>query len=469
VSTPSSSTSGLNLSGLASGIDTSSIINQLMAIERQPRTRIVAKQATEDARQQALKDVQAKLQALQLAGSALSDAGSWGNVQTVDVNDPTKIAATYVSGTGPGGYTVDVSTLARAEQRWYTYTAPGSDDSITVGGHSTPIAAGSDINAAASAINSDAGASVYATAVTDGSGSQFLVLSSRTTGTTSAFTASGSSLAEDASKAVAGQDAAYTVNGVGHTAHSNVVTDGIPGLSMTLKGTTTASGPVTVSVGNPGADQSAIADKVKSFVTAYNDAITFISGKLAETKVFNPQTVADASKGVLHGDTGLESLLSQLRVSITGTYAPGNPATLDQLAEIGISTGSAVGSGTLNQDSIAGKLTLDVDKLTAALTSDPQSVRNLLGGTPGVSGFGQALDSLLSPQVQAGGTLAQRISAEDLTKKDLADQLAAMDIMLQQKQDLLKKQFTAMETAMSKSQSQGQWLTGQIASLPKSA
>jgi flagellar capping protein FliD len=42
-----------------------------------------------------------------------------------------------------------------------------------------------------------------------------------------------------------------------------------------------------------------------------------------------------------------------------------------------------------------------------------------------------------------------------------------MDDMLAQKQALLKSQFTAMETAMQQSQSQGQWLTGQLAALNK--
>ena len=44
---------GLQLSGLASGLDTQAIIDQLMAVERQPRTRIEMRQATEQARRSA--------------------------------------------------------------------------------------------------------------------------------------------------------------------------------------------------------------------------------------------------------------------------------------------------------------------------------------------------------------------------------------------------------------------------------
>ena len=40
-----------------------------------------------------------------------------------------------------------------------------------------------------------------------------------------------------------------------------------------------------------------------------------------------------------------------------------------------------------------------------------------------------------------------------------------MDKRLQQKQDLLKRQFAAMESALQSSQSQGQWLAGQLNAL----
>ena len=50
-------------------------------------------------------------------------------------------------------------------------------------------------------------------------------------------------------------------------------------------------------------------------------------------------------------------------------------------------------------------------------------------------------------------------------QKTLNDQIASMDVLLQNKQDTLKQQFTAMETALQQSQAQGQWLAGQIAGL----
>src|SRR3954452_2328149 len=258
-----------NISGLASGIDTSTIIDQLIAIERQPQTRLKTQVSLSAARKTVLADIQTRLKNLQLAAEDLKSVTLWANKQTVDVNDPTKAAVTLTGPAGSGSYQLNVSQLARGSQRWYSYTSPTSDDTITFSnGHTTTITAGSDIDAAVLAVNSDANAPVYASAVTDAqSGSKYLVFSSRTTGfTASAFTASSSSLSEDGSRAVGGLDSEDWVDSGAHkVSSSNVVTDAIPGVTLTLKGTTTVSGPTTVTVGAPAADNTNITAKVKAF------------------------------------------------------------------------------------------------------------------------------------------------------------------------------------------------------------
>jgi flagellar hook-associated protein 2 len=455
-----------SISGLASNLDTATIVDQLMAIERQPQTRLKSQVSLSAARKTILSDIQTRLKNLQLAAQDLKSATLWANKQNVDVNDATKVAASMSGAAGSGSYQLNVTQLASGSQRWYTYTPPAAGESITFSnGHSTPIAALADIDAAALAINSDSAAPVYASAVTDAqSGAKYLVFSSRVTGeTASAFTASAGSLSEDPLRAVDGTDSKYQVgSGAIKSSSTNVVTDAIPGLSLTLKGTTTVSGPVTVSVSAPQADTANVTAKMKAFVEQYNSTLDFVRSKLDEKKVVNPQTTADQQKGLLNGDTMLEGILSQLRIAVTATYAPGNPVTIDQMGEIGVSTGSA--SGALNADAIKGKLVFDAAKFGAALASDPASVKNLMSGT---SGFGQALDNLLSPTLQAGGTMASRLSSEDSKQKTLNDRIASMDVVLKKKQDTLKAQFAAMESALQASQAQGQWLSGQLAALQR--
>ncbi|MEA2395735.1 MAG: flagellar hook-associated protein 2 [Solirubrobacteraceae bacterium] len=457
-----------SVAGLSSGLDTNTIIDQLMAIERQPQDRLKAQLSVSDARKTVLSDIQTRLKNLQLAAQDLKSATLWVNKQTVDVNDPTKVAVALNGPSGTGSYALTVTQLARGAQKWYTYAQSTSNRTITYSnGDTTTITANSDIDAAAALINADTGAPVYASAVTDASsGSKYLVLSSRVTGATAgAFTATGTGgiITEDTTRRVSSRDSNYTINGgATKTSPNNVVTDAIPGVTLTFKTTIAATDAITVNVGAPAPDTTDVTAKMKAFVDQYNSTLDFVRSKLDEKKVVNPQTSADQAKGLLNGDTMLEGILSQLRNAMTATYAPGNPTTLDQMWEIGVSTGTSVGSGTLNQDSIEGKLVFDATKFAAGLASDSQSVRNLVSGT---SGFGQALDTLLTPTLQVGGTMESRLSSEDATHKTISDQIAFMDVLLNQKQATLKSQFAAMETALQASQAQGQWLTGQLNAL----
>src|SRR3954470_9740882 len=225
-----------SISRLSSGIDTATIIDQLMSIERQPQTRLKTQVTISAARKTVLSDIQTRLKNLQLAAQDLKSSALWANRQTVDVNDPTKAAVTLNGPTGTGSYQLSVNSLAKGAQRWYTYTQSASDETITYSnGDTTTITAGSDINAAAAAINADSGAAVYASAVTDAStGTQYLVFSSRKTGATQgSFTASGTGtlVSEDGTRAVASADASYTIDGVTKSSPTNVIADAIPGVS----------------------------------------------------------------------------------------------------------------------------------------------------------------------------------------------------------------------------------------------
>jgi flagellar hook-associated protein 2 len=439
----------INFGGLASGLDTNSIVDQLMSIERQPETRLKTQQSQIQQRKTDLQSIEDALKDLQFAAEDLKSPTLWLDTQSVDVNDPTKVAATRTGGAGTGGYSVTVSQLASASQHWFNYpaTPPASDDTITVGGHTITIPAGSDATAAANAINSDSDSPVYASAING----QYLAFSSKTTGSSSDFTVSDSAglLTEDTSRAITGLDAQGFVGTQPFDEQTNVVADAIPGVTLTLKGVTGPSAPVTVTVGAPEPDYDAIAAKVKTFVDKYNSTIDLVRGKLNEAPVVNAQTAADQLKGGLYQDPMLDGLLGRMRTTVYEALG----------TDLGISTGDAVGSGTLNQDAIAGKLTFDQAKFTDAIHADADNARDL------VSGFGKSFDDLLDPVVAAQGTIDQTISSSDSEYRSLSDQLSSMDELLAQKQDMLKKQFADMETALQQSQAQSAQVAGQLASL----
>ncbi|MBX5470334.1 MAG: flagellar filament capping protein FliD [Thermoleophilaceae bacterium] len=565
----------LQLTGLASGIDTGAIVDQLMAIERRPRDLLALTESTWKARQSALSDIKSRLSILRGYARDLMSPGLYADVQSISSSDTSKVEAVRVSGAGTGGYQVMVDRLASSQQRTFQFVSSASDTTLVFNSNGTTssvtIAAGADIQQAVDTINSTAGLPVYAAAVTDpaDSSKKLLVLSSKSPGAAGDFTVDASSTAqvrelqskakahaatgfertltyaspltasatldfgggdtvtlaagtdlatavaqinaqsstvyaeafdgkliltsratgspasfavtstspeivEIAAAARAGSDAVdvsilkakYEVDGQTYYADSNTVTDGIPGIQLTLKATTAT--PVTITVGSPAADKDAIKAKIKAFVDQYNSTVDFIRQKLEEKKVSDRKTASDYAQGALFADPGLSDLLGRMRIAISdvipGDPANPNPGTLDMLSQIGVSTGAAA-TDKYSADAVAGKLTLDEAKLDEALDSNPLGVRRLLGGVAGVDGFAQRFSGLLDPVVGVDGDLDSRIKAASDQIDDIEDQLAAMDERLNLRQQQLKAQFTALETALAQSQQQQAWLAGQIAGL----
>ena len=111
---------GLSLSGIASGVDTASIVDQLMALERQSLTKIGYRKAAVTGQQDALKEIASKLSTFKDAALALSADSTWAQKQTVESSDPTRVAVTMLAGAGIGGQSISVDRLASSAQRRFT-------------------------------------------------------------------------------------------------------------------------------------------------------------------------------------------------------------------------------------------------------------------------------------------------------------------------------------------------------------
>lgn len=449
---------GIGLTGLASGLDTEGIISQLLAIERNPRVRMDLRESQIETRKTALGDVATRLKNLKTAAADLRSLTAWADTQTVETSDAARIGARRLSGAGPGGYAIDVTQLARAEQRTYSYTPSGSASSITIDGVQVDLAANATLDDAVAAINSKSGSPVYAVNV----GGQ-LVLSGRQTGSAEGFTATGATISEDAAKAKPGLDAIYTVDGgPAQTAASNVVTAAIPGVELTFK----SLGSASVTVGAPAPDRAAIKAKVKAFVEQYNSTVDFIRQKIEEERDPKATTASAASKGVLRGDSMLSGVLRELRTSLTEAFG-GGAASADELSEIGITTGASTGGGTVSQSAIDGKLVLDEAKLDAKLDSNLLDVRRMLGAVSGVDGFAQRFEGIIDPYTKLDGQIDERLDAANSELARLKDAMDSLDERLELREKRLRAQFAALEGLLAQSQSQGQWLSGQLAALPR--
>jgi flagellar hook-associated protein 2 len=453
---------GIQMSGLVSGLDTASIIDQLMAVEKIPRTKITLSQDATTKKQSLLQDISTKLTSLKFANDDLKSFLSWGDTQTVESADTSKFTVTRTAGAAPGGYDVSVDQLASAARQTYKFVPPAADGTLDIANAdgtsraSVTLKAGATVDDAVSAINGSSTSSLYAVNVNGN-----LVLSAKTTGDTSGFGIAGAGI-DSQLESVNGQNAKITVNGTSYERQTNTITDALPGVSITLKGKTAVGASVGLTVGTPGPDEEKIVTKVKAFVTAYNDVVTAARAGLSEKPVVNASTTADVQKGTLFGDSGLTTMLSQFRTTLSSAVS-GLSGSYTSMGAIGITTGAA--SATVNQDSLDGKLTLDETKLRAALDADPNAVKTLLGGTSGTTGFAQAFGSILGAYQGSGGLIQSRITSATSDLTDLATKLTSFDARMDSKQALLQKQFTAMETAMQSSNAAGTSLSGLVSSM----
>jgi flagellar hook-associated protein 2 len=452
---------GLQLSGLTSGIDTDSVIAQLIAVDRAPETRMTLKQSAAEARQSTLNDVATRLRNLMSAAKDMGSVDTWTESQSLDVSDSTKLTATRLSGAATGGHDVNVQTLARSEQRSYTFAKGAATLDL---GNNTKVNIGSDDDGAAVAtkINAAGGSPFYAVFVKDPLGdadNDRLVLTRKDTGyfdpaATDALHVTGTSWT-DSEDLKDGVNAKFTVDGGQvQQSRSNVVQSAIPGLQLTLK----ATGTTSVTVGAPAPDNSAVTGKIQAFVNQYNSTVDFIRTELNEKRVPNATTDADARKGPLFGDTQLTGLLSQLRSIMSDKTGIGG--TIKSLADLGITTGTGSG-GAASTDAIAGKLTLDADKLKDALDTGRLDVKSFLTDT--TKGISAKITKLLDPVTKATtGLMDVRAKQAGDEASSITDQIAQMEDRLTQKADRLRAQFTAMEQALAQSQSQGSWLSSQL-------
>lgn len=462
-----------SVGGLATGIDTKSLISQLMYLERAPERVLQSKQTKLQSKIDIYTQITNLLNSFKTIASSMNTSSTFMG-KTTSVGDSTVVGATATSTAAPGSHTIVVTSLAK-NQRQVTDTGVASADalnfnsgSIVINGGATPvtvtIAEGQNsLNGIAAAINAS-GANVTASVINDGSANPYrLVVTGKDT-TNYTFNFAGLTTAPAAPTGTpyanptitqtgptyqAGAAASFSVDGVAITKTSNTVSDVIPGVTLTLLkdgGATT-----TVTVGN---DVAGVTKKINDFVGAFNAAMSQI----------NKQSDYNASTkqgGVLSGDSTLRTVKSQLQ-SILTTPVSGVTGIYSTLSQIGIKT-----------DYTNGTLTIDSTALANALASNFNDVVDLVTHNGGVTGFAQAqygvaeqfnqvIDTLThfyeGPSSSSNGIISTRVKGLTDSISDITNQISSMEVLMTQKEANLKKQYTAMEQLVSSLQGQGNTL-----------
>lgn len=355
--------------GTGSGIDTATLVTQLVAANKDAKqTALTARQTANTAKISALATVKSGVDSFASALQTLTSGGTLATVPTT--SDASVAAVSAISGghVGDLSATLQVTRLAQAQ----TIEAAAVSDSgaaigqgamtltTSTGSYPLTIDGGNDsLTGLAAAING-AHANVTASIVQDGTGYRLVVKGATGAGEGFSLAAAdqgsglaayqyGGSAADTMTLAQGAQDAQLKLDGVTVTRSSNTVSDLVPGVSITLKDI----GAVALGATRP---TDAITQAMGDFVTAYNSLRTAIDATTAAA-------TATTDAGALNGNAtirDIESMLSKLTSTTLSSYG-----TVSTLTEIGVST---------NND---GTLTLDSAKLAATLASDPDGVEAL--------------------------------------------------------------------------------------------
>jgi flagellar hook-associated protein 2 len=325
-------TSNVSVSGAVSGIDTASLIDQLMQVEGQSQTALKTKQTTAQTAADAYTALIAQLSTFQSAAATVSKTSSWqGSTAT---SSSTAVTAT-AKGNAQGTLTFDVTAVAKAHTlisassvaSTGTVVASGGSLTVTNADGSTKgminVGNGSLSDVVAGINGSDLG--LRAAAVQTSPGNYRLQVTSSTAGVSSQFGLTGltgfTGGTNGTNVLAQAQDAKLTIGDpltTGYTVSSsnNTFADLVPGLSFTVS---KVESGVTV---NSALDGTAVATNIQAMVDAANKALSAIS----------TQTAYDTTKktgAALYGENGLKSLSQSILSAVSGAGAAGVSVTKD--------------------------------------------------------------------------------------------------------------------------------------------
>ena len=459
-----SSTATIQFSGLASGLDTTSIISSLMAVESQPQTILKNSVAAEQSQVSALQTLNSSIAALLTTTDGFTTGSTWTQMAATSSNAAVTVSA---SGTAtPTSLAVTVLATAKAAEVDFTATASSLDavvvpptgdptkDVLNIGlpdGSTATISTGdgklSTIVANLNALKgSDGKQLLNASAVSVGSGQYSLMVTAANSGAGSlSITDPQGNAFFDHSTTVstAGQNAKISIgSGLTLTSTSNTFTNVVNGVNITLAANAAAGTASQVTVADNGASR---ASALNAFVGQLNSILTSISSATSYGTISTESGGTSTGAGLLPGDPTLRGIATQL---VNTIFAPGNKISL---ANMGLS---------VDRD---GALTFDSAAFQAAYQADPQGVTAAFTGP---DGFVSRVASVATTATDATtGTISTMISSmnDEISAKN--DSIAQWDDRLAMKRASLETIYTNLETTLSSLQSQSSWLTSALSSL----
>ena len=502
----------MRLSGLASGMDTESIIKDMMNAARLPLDKIEKKQQTLEWKRDEYRAINTSLLSFRnqltdlkltknyrVKSATSSDvskievkANNLANVGSTSISNVSKLARAEViegSKLTKDGKTIDTSTPLfsqlneNASELKFTLETPGKTSTefvVTKDMTMTDVVklvndSNIGVNMFYDSVTGKVSLSRAEAGVLDADGKTMIQEFDESTGEpkgnykqqiqgTGTFLAligigkttdGATELIEPSKKA---HNAVLTINGIETQRNSNTFTE--DGITYTIKETFT--GTVSTRISN---DTEAVYENIKGFIDKYNELISSIQGKINEERNKNYEPLTDtereelsekqiekwenlAKSGMLRNDTTLSNALSKMRLDISNTKV-GDSTLYNTLAKIGITTTNNYLDG--------GKLVIDEQKLKEAIESDPVAVEKLFRGEDGVV---QKLSDTVSDTMEniklKAGSASSTNQTFTIGREMLSNEkrISSFQDRLEQLENRYWKQFTAMEKAIQRANEQ---------------
>jgi flagellar hook-associated protein 2 len=448
----------LSLGGLATGMNTDSIINQLVQLEQRPIYNYQQEISELEQTKDAWRDINSRLDNLENNLTNLKLSSTY-NSKTASSSNKDVVTATASNSTNEANYDITVNQVATAQRligaRKTGFSAV-ADDVITLNGTDVNISAGDSLSDISSKINdSDSG---YSASVID----DVLVIEAEKTGVENALVDGTTPTISDNSGILddlgildgsdnftneeAATDAKVEINGItGITSPSNEINEAVDGMTFNINPEAAADSQATISVAK---DTGKAIKAVQAFVDQYNSVMDFMdskSGYDAETE----------EGGILQGDGTVMRLQMRLRELVTSKVK--DTGDYQTLNSVGIE---------IDRDGI---MSLDSAKLTEALETNPEETMNLFqaeSDTKGYDGMAVRMDSYLDQVLQSNtGLIPRRLDFYDTRIEGLNEDIADVERQVEMTRERYVQQFAAMEKAISEMQSQQSWMMSQLSSM----
>jgi flagellar hook-associated protein 2 len=433
------------LGGSAGKIDTDALIDALMAAKTIPQNQLKDQLASQQKLSDNLQEMNRRMQAITTAALSLTDL-SFDGIPTKATSSLTSVVASSTGGAAAGSATFHVAETAAAQVSTVKADATGSwiNDytqgiTVTVGsgsavqvnlasGSATDIAAavnGANLGIRAAVVNTDSGQVLQFTATKTGVANGFSIsgLTQNVTGAAPTSDPTTVTSARDAQISV-GDPAAggYTIS-----SPTNTFTNAMSGVTFTVSDAA-KNQDVTITVDD---DVSALSSKMQALVDAINSAKGGVK-------------TLTAKGGLFQGDSTMNGIGFDLANAISSGVGG------KSLTEYGID---------MDKD---GVVSFDASAFAAAYQADPSGTLGAVGSGGFATTMRQIGDAASTPVI---GTLSEAITSEQGKIDDLNTQISNWDDRLAKQKDQLVLKYTAMQTALAKLQSTGDWLTNMFKSI----